>query len=217
MRDWHSPIDPLIDEAKKRHEECQKECQKEIDEVFKTINEDQAEYDKQLLTLSSGFLAVSLAFIKDVVPLATAIYLPALYIAFGLFACCILTVLSSFQFSIWGQFKAKRYWENQQAGSIEGKFPFRHAILVIAVNLLSGILFALGVSFLVIFVALNLSKGAAMSNKPMQSSMANDGACMKTPPFRHRVEKGQNIKTPAPAPQKAPAPNSGGNNQPKKP
>ena len=48
------------------------EIQKEIDDVYQTINENQAECDKQILTLSSGFLAVALAFIKDVVPLKEA-------------------------------------------------------------------------------------------------------------------------------------------------
>ncbi len=92
------------------------EIQKEIDDVYATINEDQAEYDKQLLTLSSGFLAVSLAFIKDIVPLKDAELLWILYLSFILLAFCIVSVLFSYQFSIAGLFKAKEYWDDLLIG-----------------------------------------------------------------------------------------------------
>jgi hypothetical protein len=134
-------------------------CNKEIDDVFESINRDQGEYDKQLLTLSSAFLAASLAFIKDIVPFKTAIYMPILFTCFGLFAGCIVTVLCSYQWSIFGNLKAKKYWEHLRDGN-KTEFPRGHAKLVVAVNLASGIFFVFGVCLLIFFIAVNLRKGA---------------------------------------------------------
>jgi len=148
-------------EEDKRDEDRRKDierCDKEIDDVFESINRDQAEYDKQLLTLSSAFLAASLAFIKDIVPFKTAIHLPMLFSCFALFAGCIVTVLGSYQWSIFGNLKAKAYWEDRKNGN-EREFPRRHAKAVVAVNLASGIFFVFGVCLLVSFIALNLRKG----------------------------------------------------------
>jgi hypothetical protein len=130
--------------------------QKEIDDTFATINKDQGEYDRQLLTLSSGFLAVSLAFIKDVVPLKDAEFLPILYTAFILLGCCIMLVLFSYQFSISGHLKAKEYWDNRLVGNENAAFPLRHAKFIKWVNWVAGIFFGLGVSSHVIFVILNM-------------------------------------------------------------
>jgi hypothetical protein len=43
------------------------ECENNIDETHVSVNKNQEEYDKQLLTLSTGFLAIILGFIKSVV------------------------------------------------------------------------------------------------------------------------------------------------------
>ena len=101
-------------------------------------------------------MAVSLAFIKDVVPLKDAEFLLILYTAFILLGGCILLVLFSYQFSISGHLKAKEYWDNRLAGNENATFPLKHAKLVKYINWIPGILFGLGVSLLVIFVILNL-------------------------------------------------------------
>ena len=189
--------------------EDQKEFKKEIDDTYATINRDQGEYDRQLLTLSSGFLAVSLAFIKDVVPLKDAEFLPILYTAFILLGCCIMLVLFSYQFSISGHLKAKEYWDNRLAGNESAAFPLRHAKFVKLVNWIPGILFGLGVSLLVTFVILNLHHEAQMSN--IRKTIAQDGAYMKTPSPGEKVEKGAHIKVPPQhTTQQAPSPNTGG-------
>ena len=58
------------------------ECEKEVDLAYSTINKNQEEYDKQLLTLSSAFLALSLTFTKDVVPFHSAAHKWLLYSSF---------------------------------------------------------------------------------------------------------------------------------------
>jgi hypothetical protein len=182
------------------------EIQKEINDVYSTINENQAEYDKQLLTLSSGFLAVSLAFIKDIVPLHSAELLWILYLSFVSLALCIVSVLFSYQFSIAGLFKAKAYWDNMLAGKKDTKFPYTYADRIKVVNKASGILFLLGVSSLVIFVILNLGREATMPNK---WSLTQDGSYIRVPPSGEKVEKGAHIKVPpSPAPT-APVPSAG--------
>jgi hypothetical protein len=192
-------IQPAIQEEgakepeNQRDEKEREKCEKEREDAFKTILSDQAEYDKQLLTLSAGFLAVSLAFIKDVVPLKDAQHLWFLYAAFGLLGACIVLVLASYQFSIWGNNKAKEYWERRCDGDRNAKFPNLHAKLVQAVNIGSGVLFLLGISFLVTFVIWNLNSEARMS-------MAQDGALMKTPPQGNQIERGAQIKVPPPPP-----------------
>lgn len=185
------------------------ECTKEIDDVFKRIGDDQSEYDKQLLALSSGFLAVSLAFIKDVVPLKDAVFLYLLYSSFALLAACIMLVLFSYQFSISGQLKAKEYWENKKNTGKEEAFPYGHATCIKWLNRVSGVLFGIGVLSIVFFVILNISEAKMGNNR----GIAQDGALIKTP--SNGGERGSLIKAP---PKPAPAQsNTSGNNQPKKP
>jgi hypothetical protein len=186
-------------------------CDKEVDDVFKRIDDDQGEYDKQLLTLSSGFLAVSLAFIKDVVPLKDAEYLFLLYSSFALLASCIILVLFSYQFSISGQLKAKDYWENERNHGTPQAFPHWHAECIKWLNRFSGVFFGIGVLLVVFFVILNIKSEAKMA-------MANDGALIKAPANGSREERGSQIKAPAkPAPAPPSASNANGKNQSTKP
>lgn len=178
-------------------------CEREIDDLFGRITSDQSEYDKQLLTLSAAFLGVGLAFIKDVAPLNTAICLDVLYTAFGLLVFCIFAVLFSYQFSIAGQFKAKKYWEAQMHGNNDVKFPYRTASIVRCINIGTGVLFAVGVALLALFVILNMNKGAQMQRNHTTQAILLSG---------DKFEKGQPIKTPPPqSPQNSPSPSQSPN------
>src|SRR5260370_16930683 len=55
------------------------------------------ELDKAILTLSSGGLGLSLAFLKDIVPLTQTSLLPLLYFSWGLFIVAIVFTLVSFR------------------------------------------------------------------------------------------------------------------------
>jgi hypothetical protein len=188
------------------------ECKKEIEDIFKRIGDDQSEYDKQLLTLSSGFLAVSLAFIKDVVPLKDAEFLFLLYSSFVLLALCIILVLFSYQFSISGQLKAHDYWEKRKTG-IDEAFPYLHAVCVMWLNRISGVFFGIGVLLVVFFVVLNISEAKMGRDR----GMAQDGALIKAP-ADNGEQRGSIIKAPPkPAPAQPSSSNSGVNNQQKKP
>ena len=177
--------EPVSDERKT-------ECAKEVDLVYSTINSNQEEYDKQLLTLSSGFLALSLAFIKDVVPFKEALHRWMLYTSYGTLTCCVLGVLLSYQISIQGLFKAKTYWEEISDGKTPD-FPYGFAKVIRYFNWSTGVLFATGVFLTVSFVVSNLHTEVRMEKKivPLQ-----EGQQMKTPA---KVEKGAHLKSPAPS------------------
>jgi hypothetical protein len=54
-------------------------------------------FDNQLLTFSSALLGLSLAFIKDIVPLNIAVWMPCLYSSWVVLAICILSTIASFR------------------------------------------------------------------------------------------------------------------------
>ena len=54
-------------------------------------------FDNNLLTFSSGALGLSIAFIKDIVPLEHAEWLSTLYFSWSMFAGCIIVTVASFQ------------------------------------------------------------------------------------------------------------------------
>ncbi len=186
--------------------------EKERNEVFEVIGKNQEEYDKQLLTLSSAFLAAAIAFIKDVV--RDLKFMPVLYISLILLVVCIFLVLLSYRSSVNGHFKVLGYWDSL-AEHKKAKFPYQHANRMRWFNRLTGVPFFLGVLLLVIFVILNLRIEASMAN---ENTITHDGAFIKVPVGE--VNKGAHIKQPTPVPapttqqsggQQAPA--SGGNQQ----
>lgn len=179
------------------------ECTKEIDEAHTTINKNQEEYDKQLLTLSSGFLVLSLAFIKDIVPTENAIYRGLLYSSFVVLSTCVLAVLASYQISNIGLSKAKEYWEHQREGDILTPFPYGYAAFIRRWNIVSGLLFVLGIVLSVSFVVINLHQEALVPDKFVK---VQEGAQMKTIPSGDWAQKGANVKAPPPPPSPTPKP-----------
>jgi hypothetical protein len=74
------------------------------DEYRRKIWEDRASgtenFDKYLITFSTGALALSLSFIKDIVPLKDAIWIPLLIVSWVAFILAILATLISFRISL---------------------------------------------------------------------------------------------------------------------
>ncbi len=188
---------------------------RERDSAFEALNKDQAEYDKQLLALSAGFLALSLAFIKDVVPLKDAIYLWTLYSAWVFLLSCICFVLASFQYSIQGHFGVARFWEltgNARSAEAQQKQEIAQNIDHLWTQLdarakwgrhwnkASGVLFAIGVLFLVGFVILNVHRQARPIPEPSQPARSD--------PVKSEPSQGRTSKVP-PSPQTSPKPQDG--------
>jgi hypothetical protein len=73
--------------------------QNEIKQVREDIQSSTDSFDKSMLTVSSGALGVSLAFIKEIVPLPQASWLPVLQASWVAFAVCIAATVISFRVS----------------------------------------------------------------------------------------------------------------------
>ena len=154
------------------------ECKEGIDSAFETLNTDQAECDKQLLALSATFLGVSLAFVKDVVPLKDAVYLWEFYGALVCLLSCVCLVLCTFQYSIHGHFRLVNYWElkekcldatDEEKPELNGRllklwaWLERKAGRIKLANRASLVLFIAGTVFLVIFVITNVQREARLA------------------------------------------------------
>jgi hypothetical protein len=135
-------------------------CKSESDEAYATINKNQEEYDKQLLTLATGFLAVLIAFLKDVVHMDSSICRPLLYLGFGGLGLTIFCVVGSFQLSIYVLEQVREYWQKQYNGECSHPFPDSKSKLVTYANWAGGVFFVLGLLFALIFIAINLAHQA---------------------------------------------------------
>jgi hypothetical protein len=205
------------EEGQSNHRDLQ-ECDKERDSAYDVLNRDQAEYDKQILTLSATFLGVSVAFVKDIVPLDAAVAVWSYDCAVCMLFTCVVFVLVTYQYSIHGHFWLINYWdkrkeylsaEPQQQSEIQGQLEVllsklsSKAARIRMANCISGILFATAVLFLVGFVVVNIhhsssaSKGGSMapSNGSEFNKLVQGGDC----------QRGANLKMPAPAPQSQPS------------
>lgn len=115
-------------------------------------------YDKSILSLSSGFLALSLSFIKDIVPLSESNCIIILKISWFLFVISIIFTISSFIFSKYGAKKAiayseKYYFEDIDEYRTKKNWP---SIINTWLNNISGIIFICAVIMTVIFVTINI-------------------------------------------------------------
>jgi hypothetical protein len=123
-------------------------------------------YDKAILTLSSGFLALSLSFIKEIFPAGSITCRGLLYASWALLALAIISTVISFRVSnaaIEGQLgQAHRYYKERDESAFTKSKLSRS---VDWLNNVSGGLFIFGVVLTVVFVILNFSEEKSMSNK----------------------------------------------------
>lgn len=117
-------------------------------------------YDKAVLSLSTAFLALSLAFLKDVLPLQRAEWLLLLYGSWVALAGAVLATIVSFWVSQRGidvQLKKAEdyYLRDDQAALTKSGI----AKATEWVNAASGVLFVLGVLLTIAFVIVNFEKG----------------------------------------------------------
>ena len=143
-------------------------------------------YDNAILTLSTGVLAISLAFIKDIVPLGNCQYVALLIISWCVFGASIVSTLVSFALS---QVAIKRQLEYAEKYYLEEKDEYlrkknRPAILTEFVNYASGILFIAGIATTICFVSINIEGGNTMTKDTNQP--ITEGA---TVPNLQKVEK----------------------------
>jgi hypothetical protein len=123
-------------------------------------------YDKAILTLSSAFLALSLNFMKDVLPSGGARHLGLLYTSWILLACAIAGTVVSFRISDAAANsqlrRAERYYLEGDESALNRTTLSRS---VEWVNNAAGILFLAGVFIMVAFTILNFWEAGSMSGK----------------------------------------------------
>jgi len=114
----------------------------------------QDDFDKAILSLSGGGLAISFAFIKDLVGTGPLLHPSRLFIAWLAWAGSIVATLSSYFFSQQALRTAIKQVDDEKiAGEHPGK-AFARATA--ALNIAAGLLFLAGVVFVAWFVYVNL-------------------------------------------------------------
>jgi hypothetical protein len=168
-------------------------------------------YDKAVLTLSSAFLGVSLAFLKDSASSHPVAYVPLLLASWICLSLAIISTLISFQLSNFAADAqmdlAERYYAYRDENALKRQPIARY---VDYVNWTSGSLFIFGVFLTVAFVSFNFTESNSMSKKPGPSH-AMDGQTVSKMQQVGTVQKGATINNmqkvpPAPAPAAPPAP-----------
>jgi hypothetical protein len=151
---------------KTRAEELHDEYRQKVWEDTKSGTEN---FDKYLLTFSSGALGLSLTFIKDVAPIGQAVWIPSLFVSWVAFLLCILVTLISFRISILaleGMLPhLNEFYLNSNAEAFD---KHRESWLTKAVEWLAWagiILFICGVFFTMMFVYANIREANRMNAK----------------------------------------------------
>jgi len=174
-----STEDPLGDTEDQQRERLHTSARTEL--LDRQFSNSEA-YDKAILTLSSGFLALSLSFIKEIFPAGSITWTGLLYASWASLALAIISTVISFRLSnaaIEGQLgQAHRYYKEKDESALTKSILSRS---VDWLNNVSGGLFIFGVLLTVAFVILNFSEGKSMSNK------SGSGPT--------RIEKGQSVPT----------------------
>ena len=130
-------------------------------------------FDKSILTYSSGGLAVSLTFLKDFIPVSAAEASWLLYASWALFSLSAITTIISFLVSYEAQEHkqriAERYYMHGDVSALSEKSNLDSAVTYL--NYASGAAFVLALIFTTLFVSLNLNKAAEMKeNRRMISN-----------------------------------------------
>lgn len=160
---------------KTRAEELHDEYRRKVWEDTKSGTEN---FDKYMLTFSSGALGLSLAFIKDVVPAAKIIWIAALVISWVMFVLCILTTLISFRISIRALEKTvpflDAFYLNGDADAFNKHMESNWTKAVDwCANLAIGF-FVLGLTFTMMFVAANVREAKHMGKEETPKVVTSD-------------------------------------------
>ena len=160
-------------------------------------------YDTAILTLSGAFLALSVAFVKDVVaPLSEASLLWVLFASWCCFCGAIVSTVISF---LVGQAGYRELLSAAERYYIKGDATAHQVSVIIArrierLNVANGAFFVLGTAFTLIFTVANFNRLAAMPiTKPSTPTLSTEQRGQPTRPF-------QQVPTaPAPRPASSPA------------
>lgn len=141
-------------------------------------------FDNQLLTFSSALLGLSLAFIKDIVPLKSAVWMSCLYSSWAVLAICILSTIASFRFGIEAQKKHAdhlyHYYIEQKKEYFNKKTGWTTAISWC--SYVGSATFFLGLILTISFVIKNVtySRNHARQQNPTEAAQSDSTRCATT-------------------------------------
>jgi len=189
-------------------------------------------FDKSLLTVSSGALGVSLVFIKDIVPLPHAVWMPLLYSSWGFLAACVVLTVFSFRLSVAALDRhidhLDEYYRKEVTNALNRKSI--HSKMLTLFTWSAASFFLAGVACTIVFCVKNVEESklsdtkkvvrvqegrAPVSMTPVSNQAAPEQAVI---PRKDIVEKGRKpvSMTAVPPPAKTPgnAPNTSGSGTP---
>ena len=138
------------------------------------------QFDKAILSLSGGTLAVSIAFIKDLVPLTELVCLPLLLVSWVLLGLSITSTVVSFLFSQNAYARqiasAERYFVDGEQEARETENPF--SVVTSRLNYFSAACFMSALLATIVFAGLNLSRASAKmrAQETEMSATADSGS-----------------------------------------
>jgi hypothetical protein len=136
-------------------------------ELYKRQLSNAENFDKSILSYSTAGLGFSLAFLKDFLPITSALYGWLLYGSWIFFALAIIVTISSFISSQLGIKKqlsiSERYYLKGEENAFSEKNFF--ALITDYLNNFSGLLFIAAIIFTTVFVSINLERASKMAEK----------------------------------------------------
>ncbi|WGV98878.1 hypothetical protein QF117_02640 [Vibrio sp. YMD68] len=188
--------------SESRTEEEQKRCNeihdKYRDDLLKRQQSNSEGYDKAILSLSSASLGFSLTAIKFVVPLETATYMWLLNLGWALLLATIICSLLAYRVSnkALGQemLNAEDYYINgdETASRRKNKYSEINGKL----NKATGVFFAIAITFVVIFVMVNVNGDRQMSDQKNTTTRIFVGDSADVPRMQ-RVSGGKSAEVPS--------------------
>jgi hypothetical protein len=189
--------DQVIDPEKEDREKREKYYREYDAETNKRLLSSSENFDKSILTYSSGGLAISLTFLKDFIPIAKSDYLFLLYGSWIFFTAA--TVLTTISFSL-------AYKQNEKSIGyaykyiIEGNECFQNKMswqgyALKYFNFAAGFSFVTAIISTSLFVALNFKGAEQMTQKKVLGTYAEDG--MPSPLMKNLPPTANKANSPA--------------------
>lgn len=167
-------------------------------ELIAKQNANSTTYDTSILTLSSAFLGLSVAYVKDVVsPLSTASNLSVLYCSWISFCIAIIVTICSFMIGQRGYKKlldgAERYYLKQEKDAFKISVTVSKQIEI--ANYLYRAFFVLGIATMLFFVITNFMRISNMPDPNIQKKSIEQ-RCQPTNTFKQLPAKSTALERP---------------------
>ncbi|RZZ85025.1 hypothetical protein [Pseudoxanthomonas winnipegensis] len=161
----------------------------------------QEDYDKTVITLSGGALAISFAFVKDILGDGPIKHPGWLVACWGLWALSLASMLASFYYS---RKALRKAIEQCDSDTIRCEPPGGFFTSILRwLNALGAVFFVAGVLCMTVFVSINISSREHSRDRqtPPADSTAKPAAAPSAEGLRERSQTEQGLRAAAPAAQ----------------